>query len=281
MVDQLMFAQDNRDRIHAVEHSFGPSAKPLYVPGRVLIGEGRLIKMSRRGPQPKAFFLFNDMLVYGSIILNGRWHKKQKIIPLEDSQLEDLEDGIKMRNQWLIRTPQKSFYVAAASYEEKRAWIEHMEDCRSSLLRSAGCRPVYDFAKTWIPDQASAVCMRCADKFTVTQRRHHCRKCGFVVCGACSKKRAVIPHIHPTKCLRVCNMCHLSLSITEVQEVPRMRGDSTEKINSDEDGVDGLSEEEEAEEQMEDHDPIKWMNSQIDSWSTYVYFKPEHTQPRT
>lgn len=82
MVDQLTFSRDNQERIHAVENSFGPSGKPLSHPGRVLMGEGRLMKQSRRGPQPKVFFLFNDVLVYGSIILNGRWHKKQQVIPL-------------------------------------------------------------------------------------------------------------------------------------------------------------------------------------------------------
>ncbi|XP_074515472.1 pleckstrin homology domain-containing family F member 2-like [Sebastes fasciatus] len=280
MVDQLSFAQDNRERIHAVENSFGPLGKPLSMPGRVLIGEGRLMKMSRRGPQPKVFFLFNDVLVYGSIILNGRWHKKQKIIPLEDIQLEDLEDGMKMRNQWLIRTPRKSFYVAADSNEEKRAWIEHMENSRSSLLQSTGSRPGSTFAVTWIPDRASAVCMRCSDRFSVTQRRHHCRKCGFVVCGACSKTRAVLSHIHPTKVLRVCIMCHSSLSTLDAEEVTRLRGNSTEKMGSDEDDVEGFSEEEEAEEQMEDHDPSMWMNSQMDSLSTYVYLKPEHVRPQ-
>ncbi|XP_042346303.1 pleckstrin homology domain-containing family F member 1 [Plectropomus leopardus] len=283
MVDQLTFDKDNQERIHAVESSFGPAGKPLAQPGRVLVGEGRLVKQSRRGPQPKVFFLFNDVLVYGSIILNGRWHKKQKIIPLEDIQLEDLEDSASMRNQWLIRTPRKSFYVAAASYEEKRAWIEHMEDCRSRLLQKEGCRARSIFAVTWIPDQASAVCMRCSCRFSVTQRRHHCRKCGFVVCGACSKQRAVIKHIHPTKWLRVCTMCHSSLSTTpaEDQEVSRIRGSSTEKIGSDEDEAEGSCEEEEAEEQMEDHNPSRWMDYQVDSWSTYVYLRPEHMRPRT
>ncbi|XP_044053311.1 pleckstrin homology domain-containing family F member 1 [Siniperca chuatsi] len=280
MADQLTFAQENRERIHAVENSFGPLGKPLFQPGRVLIGEGRLRKQSRRGPQPKVFFLFNDVLVYGSIILNGRWHKKQQIIPLEDIQLEDLEDGVRMKNQWLIRTPRKSFYVSADSYEEKRAWIEHMEDCQSRLQQGGGRRPVSTFAVTWIPDQASAICMRCSDKFTVTQRRHHCRKCGFVVCGACSKKRAVIGHIHPTKWLRVCAMCHSSLSRTETkaQDMSRLRGNSTGKIGSDEDEVEGSSEEEE---QMEDHDPSRWMDCHKDSWSPYVYLKPEHMSPKT
>ncbi|XP_010748128.3 pleckstrin homology domain-containing family F member 1 [Larimichthys crocea] len=280
MVDHLAFSQENRERIHTVENSFGPSGKTLFQPGRVLIGEGRLMKQSRRGPQPKAFFLFNDVLVYGSIILSGRWHKKQKIIRLEDIQLEDLEDSVRMRYQWLIRTPRKSFYVAASSYEEKRAWIEHIEDCRTKLLQNNNLKPGSTFAVTWIPDEASAICMRCSNKFSVTQRRHHCRKCGFVVCGACSKKRAMIRHIHPTKWLRVCNVCHPNLSgaETEPQDISRVRGDSTGKINSDEDEVDeGSFEEEGAEEQMEDHDPSRWM----DSWSPYVYIKPEHMMPQT
>ncbi|XP_034723925.1 pleckstrin homology domain-containing family F member 1 isoform X1 [Etheostoma cragini] len=283
MAEQIMFTQDNRDRIHAVENSFGPKGKPLSKLGRVLIGEGRLMKLSRRGPQPKVFFLFNDVLVYGSIILNGRWHKKQKIIPLEEIQLEDLEDSVTMRNQWLIRTPCKSFYVAAPSYEEKRAWMEHIEDWRSRLLQCGGCRPGSTFAVTWIPDRASAFCMRCSNKFTVAQRRHHCRKCGFVVCGACSKMRALIQHIHPTKWLRVCTTCHSSLSGMhgKTPEMSRQLGTSTEKIGSDGDEVEGSSEEEEAEEQMEDHVPSRWMETLMDSWSPYVRNKPDHLRPQT
>ncbi|KAG7239512.1 hypothetical protein INR49_028839 [Caranx melampygus] len=136
MVDQLQ----NWKRIHAVETSFGPLGRPLFQPGRVLVGEGQLMKQSRRGPKLKVFFLFNDVLVYGSIILRGHWHKNQQIIPLEDIQLEDLEDDARVRNQWLIHTPHKSFHIAAASYEEKRAWIEHMEDCQSKLLQNGSHR---------------------------------------------------------------------------------------------------------------------------------------------
>lgn len=275
MADQLIFAQENRERIQAVENSFGPLSKTLSKLDRVLIGEGRLIKQSRRGPQPKAFFLFNDVLVYGSIILHGRWHNKQKIIPLEDIQLQDLEDCLRMRNQWLIRTPRKSFYVAAESYEEKQAWIEHIEDCQNRLLQSGRRTPTSIFAITWIPDQASAICMRCSDRFTMTQRRHHCRKCGFVVCGACSKKQALIRHIHPTKRLRVCDICHPNLLKAEAQEINRLRGDSTGKSGSEED----LEEFSDQEDQVEDHDTSRWMNCEMGSWSTYVYLKPEHVRP--
>ncbi|AWP02146.1 putative pleckstrin -likey domain-containing family F member 1 [Scophthalmus maximus] len=279
MVHQLMFDPENHERIHAVENSFGPWGKPLSQPGRVLIGQGHLKKQSRRGPQPKVFFLFNDVLVYGSVILRGHWYKNQQIIPLEDIQLEDLEDSVRMKNQWLIRTPRKSFYVAAASHEEKQMWMEHVEDCRFRLLQSGGRTPGSTFAVTWIPDQAAASCMRCSDKFTVTQRRHHCRKCGFVVCSSCSKMRAVVGHIHPTKRMRVCGVCHQGLlgAETEPQGMTRPEEQGT---GSDEEGVEEFSEEEEAEEQLEDHYPSSWTDPQMDLWSTYVYFKPEHGKPQ-
>ncbi|KAM8894015.1 pleckstrin homology domain-containing family F member 2-like [Spinachia spinachia] len=280
---RLMFAQENRQRVQAVENSFGPAGKQLYEPGRLLVGEGRLMKLSRKGLQPRMFFLFNDVLVYGTILVNGRWHKKQKIIPLENIELEDLEDGSSMRNQWLIRTPRKSFYVAAPSQEEKRAWMQHIEDCRSALPQNGGCQTGSDFANTWIPNYASAVCMRCSGRFSVTQRRHHCRKCGFVVCAACSKTRAVIQHIHPTKCLRVCTRCHSSSSTRttgEAQQVCPWNERHEEKKGSD--GEDGSSEEdeeeEEAEEQMEDHDSDMWWKPPMEAWSIYENLQPHPMQ---
>ncbi|XP_047436769.1 pleckstrin homology domain-containing family F member 1 [Mugil cephalus] len=275
MLDLDTFTQENSKRIHAVESSFRSSGKPLSQPGRVLIGEGILMKQSRRGPQPKAFFLFNDVLVYGSIILKGRWLKNQQIIPLEDIQLEDLEDSVRMRNQWLIRAPRKSFYVAAASYEEKRAWFDRIEDCQNKMLQSKGGGRSSTFAVTWIPNQVSAVCMRCSNKFTVTQRRHHCRKCGFVVCGGCSKKRAVIEHIHPTKPLRVCTTCHSGLQRTELEShgMTRLRRDSTGRMDLDGDQVEDCYQEGEAEDRMEDHNPNRWMDARMDSWYPYMYLR--------
>lgn len=86
-MDRLTFDRENRQRIHAVENSFGPSSRSLLKPGRVLMGEGRLLKQSRKKPQTKAFFLFNDVIVYGTVLLNGRLYKKQRIIPLGQTQL--------------------------------------------------------------------------------------------------------------------------------------------------------------------------------------------------
>ena len=42
------------------------------VPGRVLVGEGVLTKLCRKKPKPRQFFLFNDILVYGNIVINKK-----------------------------------------------------------------------------------------------------------------------------------------------------------------------------------------------------------------
>nr|XP_019961842.1 PREDICTED: pleckstrin homology domain-containing family F member 1-like [Paralichthys olivaceus] len=207
-MEQITFMTENHERIQALENSFGPSGRPLCKPGRVLVAEGHLLKQGRQRPEMKAFFLFNDILVYGSVILSGRWHKNQKIVPLEDLLQEDMEDGVGLRNQWLIRTPRKSFFVSATSYKEKRIWFDLTEECRANLLRGGRCQPGSSFAVSWIPNQAAYKCMRCFTNFTATNRRHHCRQCGFLVCNSCSRTRAVIGHIHPTKKLRVCRLCH-------------------------------------------------------------------------
>ncbi|XP_074511631.1 pleckstrin homology domain-containing family F member 2-like [Sebastes fasciatus] len=281
-MDLLTFERENIERIQAVENSFGPTGRPLSKPGRVLMGQGRLMKQGRRKSQPKVFFLFNDVLVYGSIILNGRWHKKQKMIPLEDIQMEDMENSEGLGNQWLMRTPRKSFFVSADTCEEKRAWMEHIEDCRSKLLQGGSIsRPTSALAVTWIPDQAAFKCMRCLKKFTTTKRRHHCRQCGFLVCNACSKKRAVLGHIHPTKQLRVCSLCHTR---NKEDELSRLRGDSAGKNSSEEDYEAASSDEEEGEEMMQKHGDSSWLNSRMGTWGhtgTYVYPRPMNQRPQS
>ncbi|KAM6977844.1 pleckstrin homology domain-containing family F member 1 [Aplochiton taeniatus] len=278
MMDRLAFTQENRDRIQVVESSFGPSGKPLNRPGRVLVGEGRLKKLSRRRPQSKVFYLFNDVLVYGTIVLHGHWHKSQKIFPLENIQLEDLEDSPQMKNQWLIRTPRKSFYVSASSPEEKQAWLEHIEECRLKRLRDASC-PSPTFAVTWIPDQASAICMRCLEKFNMAHRRHHCRNCGFVVCNNCSKYRAVIAHINPIKAVRVCKLCHCRhLSWAKAKERPRLNSNGTMRsFNGDISVIREYNPS--SDEDTDDNPRCMWVPTQVDSFSPYVYLKPKHQKP--
>lgn len=149
---------------------------------------------------------------------------------------------MEMRNQWLIRTPRKSFYVSASSPEEKQAWIDHIQECKSSLMKGSCRQPrsTSDYAVTWIPDLSAYRCMRCFKKFTVTKRRHHCRRCGFLVCNSCSKQREVIHHIDPKEKQRVCKRC---CAQSKEDDIPRQRWDSTGKNSSEEEDVAASSDE--------------------------------------
>lgn len=215
MVDRLVNSEANARRIALVEGCFGASGQPLKVPGRVLVGEGVLTKACRKKPKPRQFFLFNDLLVYGNIILNKKKYNKQHIVPLEEVKLQSLEDEGQYRNGWLICTRGKSFAVYAATAGEKQEWMAHIDACIRDLLQKGGKKAASDHAAVWVPDSEANSCMICKrSSFNVINRRHHCRKCGSVVCGPCSSQKFQMP-TQSSKPLRVCDPCYATLSKTD------------------------------------------------------------------
>ena len=61
----------------------------------------------------------------------------------------------------------------------------------------------------WKPDNTTRLCVGCKKRFTITTRRHHCRRCGNIFCSACSSARKAL---HPTfgygnAVVRQCRWC--------------------------------------------------------------------------
>ncbi|KAG5466932.1 hypothetical protein LSCM1_01109 [Leishmania martiniquensis] len=63
----------------------------------------------------------------------------------------------------------------------------------------------------WQEDEDAPVCNGCGRAFSTTLRRHHCRNCGYVLCGDCSRHRAAIPMRGITEPERVCDACYVAL----------------------------------------------------------------------
>uniref|UniRef100_A0A1I8GG58 FYVE-type domain-containing protein n=1 Tax=Macrostomum lignano TaxID=282301 RepID=A0A1I8GG58_9PLAT len=199
----------NVSRISTIEQCFGDSGIPLLRTGRVLIAEGVLLKVCRKRPKKRQFFLFNDLLVYGNIVISKKKYTKQQIIELDDvrAQLTQEEKGFQ------VISPKKSFTVYTNTSLEASKWVQYInkyaKDCTEhrDVAQAASAAEV---APVWIPDKAQQKCMLCSASFTVINRRHHCRRCGHLVCQSCSNRKWVLP-AQSKKPQRICSSCYTSL----------------------------------------------------------------------
>ncbi|XP_072982071.1 uncharacterized protein [Typha latifolia] len=61
----------------------------------------------------------------------------------------------------------------------------------------------------WVPDSYANVCMQCSVPFTLMCGRHHCRFCGGIFCGACTKGKSLLPvKFRERNPQRVCDSCY-------------------------------------------------------------------------
>lgn len=91
----------------------------------------------------------------------------------------------------------------------------------------------------WAPDNTSEVCMvpGCSRRFTLMAPKHHCRCCGGLVCGDCSRARLLLPPLFPTsEPQRVCKSCvrllspaqpRLAATLTRAAQLPIRDASST------------------------------------------------------
>jgi ankyrin repeat protein len=95
--------------------------------------------------------------------------------------------------------------TAASDPHDARPLVS--KELRSSMLaRIAQPLP-------WLPDQMSDVCQICVATFNASNRRHHCRHCGRILCGDCSPHKALVPKFGISKPTRICKECAPVLQI--------------------------------------------------------------------
>ncbi|CAG9579797.1 unnamed protein product [Danaus chrysippus] len=64
----------------------------------------------------------------------------------------------------------------------------------------------------WTSDKDAVACTACSKEFTIARRKHHCRRCGHIFCGACSEKTVALAG--NTKPVRVCDNCFAEVRVT-------------------------------------------------------------------
>jgi len=59
----------------------------------------------------------------------------------------------------------------------------------------------------WEHDHARSSCALCSEKFSLLNRRHHCRSCGLLVDAKCSQQKKDLPQLGYSSRVRVCDTC--------------------------------------------------------------------------
>ncbi|KAL0590146.1 hypothetical protein ABG067_001786 [Albugo candida] len=104
--------------------------------------------------------------------------------------------------------------------KHSRASRSHFLSASSRSLTGLGATKRNQFQRRsicgqWVEDDSIQLCTNCEKDFTIFVRRHHCRICGLIFCGPCSRTRMVLPlsvskgvdgAIYTTR-LRVCDGC--------------------------------------------------------------------------
>lgn len=176
----------------------------LVGPNRVFIREGTLQKVCRKTNKPRRFFLFSDCLVYAKIadttIESSPTCTFDRMVLLLHTKVTPASENQERAFQVLGK--EKSFTVICKTAEEKDSWLKSISD---AIAAQGEQEDIGGQAPVWIPDSNAEKCMICGTKFTVVNRRHHCRRCGKVVCGKCSSCEFMMVNTRTLE--RVCNMC--------------------------------------------------------------------------
>ncbi len=67
----------------------------------------------------------------------------------------------------------------------------------------------------WTADNADTSCLICRERFTLVNRRHHCRRCGKLVCSNCAPKENTRPIMEwgMKEPVRHCKECYRSPAV--------------------------------------------------------------------
>lgn len=203
----------------------------IVIPSRRFIYRAPLIKKCRARNVEYEFILFNDLLQYASYTV-GHTLKLHRMLGINNSfYIQDLEDLKDEKNRIQINTAHKSFIVMAKTPESKQEWLKHLKlsiQEKRRTRQSGEDNGTAIQAPVWKSDYTSTQCNICSSTFTMFKRRHHCRVCGNLVCGECSKTRLQLPYSRPGIRDRVCDLC-----------LPKVRsGEYHTSIKSNDDGYD-------------------------------------------
>jgi len=183
----------------------------IVKPGRKYVRDGELSKVCRRVRKVRHFFLFSDVLIYSFPTEKNGKFKISRLFNLRLLSVKGIpDDGQRnLLNAFQITTESKSFVVIAQSADDKELWLQKLTDSITQYINNVQTLDLnvdssISTAPVWVPDDEVKACTCCNTKFTVINRRHHCRQCGQIVCANCSNNNRLLKGQGK---VRVCTEC--------------------------------------------------------------------------
>ncbi|CAG9799140.1 unnamed protein product [Chironomus riparius] len=94
----------------------------------------------------------------------------------------------------------------------------YVGDARGRVFSwSVAEQPGRGMADHWLKDDSAELCVGCHIKFSIYERKHHCRNCGLVFCNRCSRFESEISRLRILKPVRVCQSCYMQLRQSSIE----------------------------------------------------------------
>uniref|UniRef100_A0A9J8DBW7 FYVE, RhoGEF and PH domain containing 4a n=1 Tax=Cyprinus carpio carpio TaxID=630221 RepID=A0A9J8DBW7_CYPCA len=181
-------------------------------PSNELIKEGHILKLAARNTSAmdRYLFLFNNMLLYcvPKFSLVGQKFTVRTRIGIDGMKVTGTYND-DYPHTFQVSGKERTLELQASSEQDKESWIKDLK------ISELGKR-----APRWIRDNEVTMCMRCKEAFNaLTRRRHHCRACGYVVCGKCSDYKAPLEY-DGNRINKVCKDCNSILTVLNFTSSP-------------------------------------------------------------
>ncbi|CAK5044631.1 unnamed protein product [Meloidogyne enterolobii] len=211
-VNQYLVGADNNELLEL--HRRLQGSFDVFEPGRKLLHKGELLRYTRKTPQPRYLVLFSDFLLICKYPSIGDAFEKFHKIKVEDIQL-NIKDHVDYEIEFTLISPQKSSSFGAKDKRERDVWVQRISEAKTKFLfltklnnnnslndrrnlLENGNGEVEEVEKSskiefssaapeWMRDSKTTKCLivGCETKFNLVKRRHHCRACGWIICGKC------------------------------------------------------------------------------------------------
>uniref|UniRef100_A0A915N8A2 Uncharacterized protein n=1 Tax=Meloidogyne javanica TaxID=6303 RepID=A0A915N8A2_MELJA len=211
-VNQYLVGADNNELLEL--HRRLQGSFDVFEPGRKLLHKGELLRYTRKTPKPRYLVLFSDYLLICKYPSLGDAFEEFHKIKVEDIQL-NIKDHVDYEIEFTLISPQKSSSFGAKDKRERDVWVQRISEAKTKflfltklnnnnslnngrnllengngLLEEVEKSSKFEFssaAPEWMRDSKTTKCLivGCETKFNLVKRRHHCRACGWIICGKC------------------------------------------------------------------------------------------------